>query len=357
MDLVTGRRNRVPVAQVIRRTLKLIAPHARELGSEARARRHRGDPPPRQRRRPPAARLQREPRHRRGRPRDRRADRDRPVRRDRVGSRHARPSATGSRRRSSGRRRRRARRSSRSSPTARSCCSSISSTGRPPERTSSSSCVTGATNSAPRACSRTRSRATRPGRTSRGCRRSTSTSRCSPTGTPTRRSGFGVAFDYRGMKDVSERSAFLDRPRRASSAGAWRYDDVASCPTSTCCSKPRAPCSRPADPVYCGHGHSRHPHRRPARPGPLTAIARRRSCSSSAILFISQAGWATAWYSAFKAIHVLAAIVWIGGGALLTILGVARRAQERPGRDGDRRPAGGDGRREDLRAGRHRRGR
>ena len=35
MDLVTGRRNRMPVAQVVRRTLKLIAPHAKELGSEA----------------------------------------------------------------------------------------------------------------------------------------------------------------------------------------------------------------------------------------------------------------------------------------------------------------------------------
>ena len=34
MDLATGRRNRVPVAQLIRRTLKLIEPHARELGSE-----------------------------------------------------------------------------------------------------------------------------------------------------------------------------------------------------------------------------------------------------------------------------------------------------------------------------------
>ena len=34
MDLVTGRRNRVPVAQLIRRTLKLVEPHARELGSE-----------------------------------------------------------------------------------------------------------------------------------------------------------------------------------------------------------------------------------------------------------------------------------------------------------------------------------
>jgi carboxylate-amine ligase len=35
MDLATGRRNRISVAQAVRRTLKLIAPHARELGSEA----------------------------------------------------------------------------------------------------------------------------------------------------------------------------------------------------------------------------------------------------------------------------------------------------------------------------------
>ena len=35
MDLVTGRRNRMSVAQVVRRTLKLIAPHAKELSSEA----------------------------------------------------------------------------------------------------------------------------------------------------------------------------------------------------------------------------------------------------------------------------------------------------------------------------------
>ena len=34
MDLLTGRRNRVPVAQLIRRTLRAIEPHARELGSE-----------------------------------------------------------------------------------------------------------------------------------------------------------------------------------------------------------------------------------------------------------------------------------------------------------------------------------
>jgi carboxylate-amine ligase len=34
MDLATGRRNRVPAAQLIRRTLRDIEPHARELGSE-----------------------------------------------------------------------------------------------------------------------------------------------------------------------------------------------------------------------------------------------------------------------------------------------------------------------------------
>jgi glutamate---cysteine ligase / carboxylate-amine ligase len=34
MDLATGHRNRIPVAQLIRRTLKDLEPHARELGSE-----------------------------------------------------------------------------------------------------------------------------------------------------------------------------------------------------------------------------------------------------------------------------------------------------------------------------------
>jgi len=34
MDLVTGRRNRVPIAQLIRRTLRDIEPHARELGCD-----------------------------------------------------------------------------------------------------------------------------------------------------------------------------------------------------------------------------------------------------------------------------------------------------------------------------------
>jgi glutamate---cysteine ligase / carboxylate-amine ligase len=34
MDLLTGRRNRVPVAQLVRRALREIEPHARELGSD-----------------------------------------------------------------------------------------------------------------------------------------------------------------------------------------------------------------------------------------------------------------------------------------------------------------------------------
>lgn len=34
--------------------------------------------------------------------------------------------------------------------------------------------------------------------------------------------GFGVAFDYRGMRDVSERSAFLI-DREAVVRGAWHY--------------------------------------------------------------------------------------------------------------------------------------
>jgi glutamate---cysteine ligase / carboxylate-amine ligase len=34
MDLATGRRNRVPIAQLVRRTLRDVEPHARELGNE-----------------------------------------------------------------------------------------------------------------------------------------------------------------------------------------------------------------------------------------------------------------------------------------------------------------------------------
>ena len=48
------------------------------------------------------------------------------------------------------------------------------------------------------------------------------------------------------------------------------------------------------------------------------------------IVFISQAGWSNAWYSAFKSVHVLAAIVWIGGGAFLTIVALAAERKNDP---------------------------
>ena len=63
---------------------------------------------------------------------------------------------------------------------------STSGTGRPPERPSCTSCVTGATTSRRRESGRSRSRATRHGRTGPGRRRSVSTSRCCRTGTARR---------------------------------------------------------------------------------------------------------------------------------------------------------------------------
>jgi uncharacterized membrane protein len=49
-----------------------------------------------------------------------------------------------------------------------------------------------------------------------------------------------------------------------------------------------------------------------------------------AVVFISQASWTNAWYSAFKAVHVIAAMIWIGGGALLMILGIVAERRRDP---------------------------
>jgi uncharacterized membrane protein len=38
------------------------------------------------------------------------------------------------------------------------------------------------------------------------------------------------------------------------------------------------------------------------------------------------------WYLAFKAIHVVAAVLWVGGGAFLTILAIAAERADDPGR-------------------------
>jgi uncharacterized membrane protein len=48
-----------------------------------------------------------------------------------------------------------------------------------------------------------------------------------------------------------------------------------------------------------------------------------------AIVFITQAS-GDAWYSAFKAVHVLGAIVWIGGGSLITILAILAERKNDP---------------------------
>ena len=56
----------------------------------------------------------------------------------------------------------------------------------------------------------------------------------------------------------------------------------------------------------------------------------------------------SSWYLTFKAVHVIFAVVWIGGGLMLTILGVIAERRERPGRTGHDRTPGLDGRREAL---------
>ena len=49
-----------------------------------------------------------------------------------------------------------------------------------------------------------------------------------------------------------------------------------------------------------------------------------------AIVFVSQSGLGSSWYVAFKSVHVIAAVVWIGGGVLLTILGIAAERKRDP---------------------------
>jgi uncharacterized membrane protein len=69
-----------------------------------------------------------------------------------------------------------------------------------------------------------------------------------------------------------------------------------------------------------------------------TSVARRTSDALNAILvavvlavgilFVVEAGWSTSWYAAFKAVHVAFAVLWIGGGLLLTILAVAAQRRD-----------------------------
>ena len=82
--------------------------------------------------------------------------------------------------------------------------------------------MTGATSSAPRACSPTLPPATRPGRTSPGSQALDLDIPLLSDWNADATKGFGVAFDYRGMRDVSERSVFLI-DREGVVRGAWRY--------------------------------------------------------------------------------------------------------------------------------------
>jgi hypothetical protein len=113
----------------------------------------------------------------------------------------------------------------------RSSCSSTSSTGRRPELTSSGSCGTGAKNYAKRVSSRMRSRATRRGRTSRGCRHSTSTSSCSRTGTARRRARSRTVMTSAAISGCRA-EARSSSTKRASSASR-RATRTPKCRTST----------------------------------------------------------------------------------------------------------------------------
>src|SRR4051812_12088081 len=49
----------------------------------------------------------------------------------------------------------------------------------------------------------------------------------------------------------------------------------------------------------------------------------------AAIFAFSSTALPNHWYAVFKAVHVLVAIIWVGGGVLLTILGMrAQRASD-----------------------------
>ena len=83
--------------------------------------------------------------------------------------------------------------------------------------------MTGAPSCSRRACGRTASRATRRGRTSRGAQALDLTFPLLSDWNGEAVEAFGVAHEFRGLKGVAERSAFLvdgDGTVR----GAWRYD-------------------------------------------------------------------------------------------------------------------------------------
>ena len=53
--------------------------------------------------------------------------------------------------------------------------------------------------------------------------------------------------------------------------------------------------------------------------GPVTAAVA-ATVAIVTLIFLSQSVYLSSWYALFKVVHVLGAVVWVGGGALLTIL-------------------------------------
>ena len=83
--------------------------------------------------------------------------------------------------------------------------------------------MTGARSSRRRACGGSGSRGTRRGRTSPGQQVLDIDFQLLSDWNGDATHGFGVAFDYRGLRDVSERTAFLI-DQGGTVRGAWRYE-------------------------------------------------------------------------------------------------------------------------------------
>ncbi len=56
---------------------------------------------------------------------------------------------------------------------------------------------------------------------------------------------------------------------------------------------------------------------------------------AAVVLFSFQSAWYGHWYALFRTAHVVLAVFWVGGGVLLTILGLRGRAELGPARAGD----------------------
>ena len=202
-----------------------------------------------------------------------------------------------------------------------------SSTGRRPERTRWSSCVTGERSSKTPACSRSASRGTRRGRTSPGRRRSISTSACSPTSTA-RRSARSASASSSAASATSRNERRVPRRRSRDRAGrlgvrvrrrAGRRRVARRCAGLE--NVRRIWLNRRA----WTHPQRRRPQPHATRPTSPTGFSPASRSSGSSSHSPARAYVPNNWYALFKAIHVMFAVVWVGGGVSIMINGI--RAQ------------------------------